>query len=73
MARSWIASPVESNVVISWTTDQANFNLESATNLISPAVWTPVTNTPTIDGNQRSVTVPIGTKAQFFRLRKPLP
>jgi hypothetical protein len=46
--------------------------LYSATNLVAPAIWLPVTNTVGSNNNgQFEVSVPIGSGAEFFRLSAP--
>jgi hypothetical protein len=52
---------------LSWTTNFANYVLESAPQL--QAGWTAVTNPPTISGGRYVVTVSISAGSRFFRLR----
>jgi uncharacterized repeat protein (TIGR01451 family)/uncharacterized delta-60 repeat protein len=55
---------------ITWPVNAGNYVLESATNLVSPIVWTVVTNpAPTIVNGQYSVNLPVGTGSRYFRLR----
>jgi hypothetical protein len=54
-------------VTLQWPTNAPGYYLESDTNLLSPA-WNEVTNPPTIQGTNFSVTTSAGIKAQFFRL-----
>jgi uncharacterized repeat protein (TIGR03803 family) len=67
--------PLQPNVVLAWPTnvagfDYAGFNLQCATNLIPPVVWTDVSPSPVVANGQNTVTNPIiGTQA-FFRLIK---
>jgi len=61
------------NLTFAWPTNSWNFNLESTTNLDAPVVWTPVTNVPAIEGEQDTVTIPIGSGRQFFRLSGTTP
>jgi RHS repeat-associated protein len=56
-------------VVLSWTTNSANYYLQTTTNLSSGAVWTYATNTTSRVGASNYVTVPITNTAQFFRLQ----
>jgi N-acetyl-anhydromuramyl-L-alanine amidase AmpD/N-acetylneuraminic acid mutarotase len=71
---SFAASPVlnaslaGNNIVLSWTTNNPLFNLESTTNLNLP-VWLPVSPTPTIINDQNFVTNPISGSAKFYRLK----
>jgi uncharacterized repeat protein (TIGR01451 family) len=59
------------NLIIAWPISPWNFNLESATNLDAPTVWTPVTSPPPqINGGQNTVTVPIDGDREFFRLHQ---
>ncbi len=57
------------SLTFSWPADVANAYLEAATNLVPPTVWTPMTNPPPIlIGGQKTMTVPIGSGAKYFRL-----
>jgi uncharacterized delta-60 repeat protein/uncharacterized repeat protein (TIGR01451 family) len=59
------------NLIIAWPISPWNFNLESATNLDAPTVWTPVTSPPPqISGGQNTVTIPIDGDREFFRLHQ---
>jgi uncharacterized repeat protein (TIGR03803 family) len=65
--------PAGRNVTVSWPTNYAGFDytgftLESATNLASPFVWTPVSPGPVIVNGQYTVTNPISGTRQFYRL-----
>jgi Tol biopolymer transport system component len=62
-------SLVGNNIVLSWMTNTVPFNLESTTNLNSPAVWLPVLPAPTIINDQNFVTNAISGKAKFYRLK----
>lgn len=57
-----------SNLVLSWTVDASNYSLQSATNVVPPVSWSPVTNAPVIIGGQKVVTLPIGPGTTYFRL-----
>jgi hypothetical protein len=62
------------SLTLSWPADATNAYLESATNLRPPVVWAPVTNaTPSVVGEQKTVTVPIGSGTEFFRLHGTTP
>ncbi len=56
------------NVVLRWPTNTAVFTLQSATNLILPAVWTPVSPGPVVIDGQNAVTNPISGTQRYFRL-----
>jgi len=58
---------------LTWGISNApGFLLFSATNLAPPAVWSPVTNLPTLGGNQIQVVLPGSPLPnQFFRLSQP--
>jgi len=57
------------NLVLSWSTSSSNLILESSPSLF-PATWTAVTNPhPTDVGGVETITLPIGSDTQFFRLR----
>jgi len=57
------------NVVLSWPSYINTFNLESTTNLVSGAVWTPVLPAPVVVSDQNVVTNAIAGTRQFYRLR----
>jgi uncharacterized repeat protein (TIGR01451 family) len=63
-----------SNLTLSWPAYAADGYLESTTNLYPPAIWTPVTYPPpsVVDG-QKTITLPIGSGAEFFRLQGTTP
>ena len=69
-----IISPAGMNVLITWPINPWNCNLESATSLQPPVVWTPVTNPlAQTNGGQNTVTMPIGSGRKFFRLHGTTP
>jgi hypothetical protein len=55
------------NLTFSWPAAQASFQLQSTTNLLSPS-WTNVSTSPVQSGATLTVTLPIGTGTEFFRL-----
>ena len=60
--------PSGANVILTWPTNATGFNLQSATNLVSTAVWTNVAPGPVIINGQKTVTNPISGPQQFYRL-----
>jgi len=56
------------NVVLSWLANFTGFTVQSTTNLVSPAVWTPVAPAPVVVNGQNTVTNPISGTQQFYRL-----
>jgi hypothetical protein len=63
-----------SNLTFTWPINSVNFTLESAVSLQAPVVWTPVTSPlPQTNGGQNTVTLPIGSGRQFFRLSGTTP
>jgi uncharacterized repeat protein (TIGR01451 family)/uncharacterized delta-60 repeat protein len=67
-------SPAGANLIIAWPINPWNCNLESAASLRPPVVWTPVTNPlPQTNGGQNTVTLPMGSSNQFFRLHGTTP
>ncbi len=58
------------HVQLAWTTNSDGFGLESAPALPA-ATWSPVTNTPVMNGEQYGVVLEMGNAPQFFRLHKP--
>ncbi|HEY2082666.1 MAG TPA: hypothetical protein VGI88_07750 [Verrucomicrobiae bacterium] len=61
-------APAGTNVLISWPSSAAGFQLQSNTNLVSAASWMPVSQTLSTNGNVISVLVPESGSQQFFRL-----
>jgi hypothetical protein len=61
------------NLTISWPAAPTGFRLLSASSLNPPVTWAPVAASVVVDTNtsQNSVSVPIGTTVQFFRLQRP--
>jgi len=58
------------SLAFSWPAVQATFQLQSTTNLLSPS-WANVSTPPVQSGTTLTVTLPIGTGTQFFRLAGP--
>jgi hypothetical protein len=55
-----------------WAVSNApGFLLFSVRNLVPPAVWSQVTNLPTLGSNQIQVILPYSLPNQFFRLTQP--
>jgi len=55
------------NVILTWPTNYAGFNLQSTTNLVSP-VWTTNSPAPVVVNGQNTVTNPISGTRKFYRL-----
>ena len=61
---------VGNNLVISWPAGATAYTLERAISLTPPVVWTVVTTPPPLTvGDQKTITLPIGSGSEFFRLR----
>ena len=65
----------DTNVVLMWPTDNGGFDftgytLQSASNLVSPTVWTNVSPAPVAVNGQNAVTNPISGPQQFYRLNQ---
>jgi hypothetical protein len=58
------------NISLSWPAAQASFQLQSTANLANPS-WAGVTNSPVQNGSTLTVTLPIGSGTQYFRLVGP--
>ena len=58
------------NAVLSWPVSQFTYQLQSTTNL-APTAWGNVTNSPVLNGGTVTVTLPVGSRPQFFRLLGP--
>jgi hypothetical protein len=64
-----LAVVIESGqLVISWSA-QPNFLLESNSDLSTPN-WSPMTQAPEVNGDRKTVRLPVSTGARFFRLRR---
>jgi uncharacterized repeat protein (TIGR03803 family) len=57
-------------VILTWPTNFTGFTLQSTTNLLSPAVWTPVFPAPVVFNGLNTVTNPAFGAQQFYRLIK---
>lgn len=58
-----------SSLTLAWPASAANAVLETATSLSPPVVWTAVTNpAPSVVGELKTITLPIGSGDAFFRL-----
>jgi hypothetical protein len=71
------ASPVHltmaaagANVILTWPTNTNELTLQSTANLVSGAVWTPVSPGPVVVNGQNVVTNPISGTQQFYRLSR---
>ena len=63
-----------SSLTLSWPADAANTYLEATTNLRPPVIWGPATNPPpSVVNGQKTVTLPIGSGAKFFRVHGTTP
>lgn len=56
------------NVILRWPTNAAGLTLQSATNLVPPVVWTPVSRPPVLSNGQNALTNPLSATRQFYRL-----
>jgi hypothetical protein len=57
---------------LTWgVSNAAGFLLVGTTNLAPPAIWSPLTNLPTLGSNQIQVMLPDPLPNQFFRLSQP--
>jgi uncharacterized repeat protein (TIGR01451 family) len=60
------------NVILSWSTNAANFFLQSKADFTTNTAWVDVTNTPVQVGNRWQVTNSISASPKFYRLRNSL-
>ena len=58
-------------MLLSWSMNAIGFALQSTQDLTQPASWLDLTNPTTVTGWQFTVTNPMSSPSQFFRLRKP--
>ncbi len=62
------------SLVFSWTADAVGYYLESSSSFSPPVVWTPVTSPPPVLSNGvMTVTIPVGTGTEYFRLHGQSP
>lgn len=54
-----------------WSTNAANYRLECTTDLTTPAFWLPVPMTPSVEGDQFIVALPMFDDQKYFRLVTP--
>ena len=65
-------APSGTNAALTWPVYPTGFVVESATNLISPAVWsTNNISPPIVTNNQNYILIYVTNVNQFFRLRRP--
>ena len=63
--------PAGTNVSVSWSSGAVGYQLQSATNLVSPIAWSNVVaQVPQTNGSQLVVLLPASAGSQFFRLKK---
>jgi uncharacterized repeat protein (TIGR03803 family) len=60
--------PSGANVILAWPTNFTGFTLQSATNLVSPVVWTAFSPAPVVVNGQYTVTNPVFGAQMFYRL-----
>jgi hypothetical protein len=58
------------NVIFTWPTNAVGFTLQSTTNLGLPAVWSTNCPAPVVIGGLNTVTNPLSSPQQFYRLRQ---
>ncbi len=58
------------NVEIRWTHQPPGWRLETTASLNPPIAWQPAAESPTANGDQRSVTLSPAAATRFFRLRQ---
>ena len=67
---SLLITLVDTNVVLSWSTDASGFHLQVAPEISSSPAWVDLPDVPVIVGQQYVVTNAIGSGG-FYRLKKP--
>ncbi len=66
-----VATASPAAIELRWTNDPSGLVLESAASLAPPVGWVPVLSAPTANGDLRTLALPVGGEAQFFRLHRP--
>lgn len=69
--RLFIQDAANNNVLLSWSTDAADFHLLATPSLAAPSNWTEITNTRATVGNQVYVTNSAAGRRMSFRLSFP--
>ena len=64
-------APAGTNVLVSWPSSAAGYQLLFTTSLAPPAAWSNVTQTVQTNNTQAFVLVPISGQQQYFRLYHP--
>ena len=64
-------SVVGNQLVLTWPAPSTGFVLETAGTLSAGALWTPLTNGITMEGNNLVLTNNLSGAAAFYRLHKP--
>ena len=64
-------TPTSSGLTVSWPTGFDGFQLQTAPDLSSSSVWTPVVQAPVLANTLLSLVFPNADQARFFRLVKP--
>lgn len=62
---------IATNVLLSWSTNDSGYTLETKTNLDPSVNWSNVPGTPAIVGDQYTVTNGPAAGKKFYRLRNP--
>src|SRR5205814_9387590 len=60
----------QSNLVLSWPTNDATFKLQSTYALSPTSQWSAAGISPTIQNNEYRVTLNVSTNQRYFRLQK---
>jgi hypothetical protein len=63
-------TPSGTNAVLRWPTGSPGFTLKSATNLVPPIAWIPVSPAPAVVNGQNTVTNPTSGLRNYYRLEK---
>jgi alpha-tubulin suppressor-like RCC1 family protein len=58
------------SIVITWPASAQNFNLQTTANLADPNSWITLTNVPAIVNSLNTITNPVSSGAQFYRLKQ---
>jgi hypothetical protein len=60
-----------SDVEVLWPSSSSGYSLYCTTNLLTPGMWLPVTNVPSLQTNDWMVSMPVSGACCFFRLEAP--
>jgi type 1 glutamine amidotransferase len=62
-------SRIGKSMALTWPTGASGFGVETASNLQRGTIWSPITNAPSVQNGQESISLTMSNGTWFFRLR----